>query len=85
MPGAEQRGMKLDRILVSPPLWLEEQENRLLVTWTVDGVAAWWGMSAQSRFDPSVAGFWRSVDTLIVTRNRYFASAEADVAELSDV
>lgn len=84
-PAATARGMTLDRELVSPPMWLDEQANRLLITWRIAGAAAWWGVSSQSRFDPSVAAFWQSIDPLLESRNRYFASADADVAELSDV
>ena len=85
MPSAVERGMKLERVLVSPPVWLDEQSNRLLITWTVDSVGAWWGMASQSRYDPSVKDFWQSVSDMIVERQRFFASADGDVEALSDV
>lgn len=84
-PAAEARGMMLERIVVSPPMWLNELSNRLLITWAVDGAGGWWGQAMQSRYDPGVLQFWTDVAPLIATRNRFFGSAEADVESLSHV
>lgn len=84
-PGAIARGMVLEREIVSPPVWLDELSNRLLITWTVPGAGGWWGQAAQSRFDPAVAAFWAQAQGLITQRARYFGSAEADVEVLSHV
>ncbi len=43
-PGARARGMVLDRVLVSPPLWMDDQPNTLTIVWNVEGAAGWWGM-----------------------------------------
>jgi hypothetical protein len=85
VPGAQARGMSLERILVSPPLWLDKASNRLTITWTVEGAGAWWGQAVQSRYDPSVGEFWSSIEPLVVSRARHFGACEADVAELSNV
>ena len=84
-PGAEARGMTLDRILVSPPMWLDDDNNTLLITWTLKGAPAWWGMSFQARNDPAVADWWAEADEMIVSRNRYFATAEGHIAEITHV
>lgn len=84
-PAAKARGMVLDRIIVSPPLWLDDASNRLTITWTVQGAGGWWGQAVQSRYDPGVAAFWPSVEPLLVSRNRHFGAAQADVEEISNV
>lgn len=84
-PGAQARGMLLDRVLVSPPLWLDEASNRITISWTVEGAGGWWGQAVQSRYDPAVGAFWPSIEPLIVSHNRWFGAAESDVAELSNV
>lgn len=84
-PGAEARGMTLDRILVSPPMWLDDDTNTILITWTLKGAPNWWAMSFRSRNDPAVADWWAEVDEMIVRRSRHFATAEADMAEITNV
>ena len=84
-PGAKARGMVLDRVIVSPPLWLDDGSNRLTISWTVEGAGGWWGQAVQSRYDPAVGAFWPSIEPLIVSRVRHFGAAEADVAEISHV
>ncbi len=84
-PGARSRGMTLERVLVSPPMWLDDQSNTLTITWTLQGVAAWWGMSMQGRGDPAVAAWWREVDGMVVRRERRFMAAQEDVEALSHV
>lgn len=84
-PAAIARGMVLDREVVAPPMWLDELENRLLISWTVPGAGGWWGQAVQSRYDPSVEAFWAEAAPLIASRARYFGSAEADMEALSNV
>lgn len=84
-PGAAARGMTLDRILVSPPMWLDDDSNTILISWTLKGAPAWWGMSFHSRNDPTVADWWAEADEMIVSRNRHFATAEGDIAEITNV
>lgn len=85
VPGAKARGMVLDRVIVSPPLWLVEGSNRLTISWTVEGAGGWWGQAVQSRYDPAVGAFWSSIEPLISSRVRHFGAAEADIAEISHV
>jgi hypothetical protein len=84
VPGGVARGMTLEKVIVSPPVWLEEASNRLTILWTVEGPGGWWGQAAQSRYDPAVAQFWASIQDLVVSRRRHFGAADADVAELAD-
>lgn len=84
-PGAQARGLVLERVLVSPPMWLEDQSNTLTITWTLQGVPAWWQMSSQARPDPAVAVWWAEVDDMVVSRKRLFMSAVEDVEVLSHV
>lgn len=84
-PGARERGMELDRVLVSPPMWLEEQPNTLHITWKLAGAPGFWAMSYQGRRNPAVKGFWDGVEPLIEKRSRRFLAATADVEVLCDV
>ena len=83
--GARQRGMALERVLVSPPMWLVDQSNTLTISWTLNGAAAWWQMSFLGRNDPEVRAFWAEMSERLVSRKRSFASAAEDVKVLSDV
>lgn len=84
-PGAEKRGMTLERVLVSPPMWLDDQSNTLVITWTLPNVGAWWQMSFMGRYDPTVADWWEGADKMVSRRTRKFASASNDVKGLSNV
>ena len=84
-PGARARGMTLERVLVSPPVWLEDQSNTLTISWTIAGVPAWWQMSMQARPDPAVAAWWSEVDDRVVSRRREYMAAFEDVEVLSRV
>jgi hypothetical protein len=84
-PGARARGMTLERVLVSPPMWLEDQSNTLTITWTLPGTPAWWAMAMQGRFDPGVAAWWREADAMVVSRRRHFSAAQQDVEALTHV
>jgi hypothetical protein len=85
VPGAQARGMRLEQRLVSPPLWLEEQSNTLLLVWSLQGAAGFWGMSFQGRQDPAVQDWWREAAPLIESRLRYVAGDVGDLAALNAV
>jgi hypothetical protein len=85
VPDAKARGMVLDRVLVSPPLWLEDQPNTLHITWTIAGAPGFWNMSFQGRRNPAVRAFWDGVEPLVETRSRRFLAASADVEAFCDV
>ena len=84
----EERGMTLVSRLITPPMWLNDQDdqgNTLVITWSVQGAPAWWNMSFHGRRNPAVAEFWKSIEPLIATRHRSFLSDIADVESLCNV
>lgn len=85
VPGAQARGMVLQRIVVSPPLWLNEASNRLTAIWTVAGASGWWGQAVQARYDVAVGEFWPSIDGLIISRIRHFGAADEEMEQISNV
>lgn len=85
LPLATARGMSLDRILVSPPIWDAELSNEVTVTWTVPNTAAWWQMAKGGRADRRSAEFWTTHAELIAHRDRSMAAASDIVEELADV
>ncbi|MCV7400128.1 hypothetical protein H7K24_08175 [Mycobacterium fragae] len=84
-PGARSRGMTLRNVLVSPPIWLEEQPNTVTITWTLPSVQAWWEMTWKGRPDPELGEWWRRIGELVVERSRSVAAAADDVDGLCDV
>ena len=80
-PGARERGMVLDRVLVSPPLWLDDGCNTLTISWTLAGVPAWWHMRMLAGADAAVAAWWSEVDARAERRQRRFMAAGEDVEE----
>lgn len=85
MPGARDRGMRLDRMTLAPPLFLADDSNVLTVTWVVDGAAGWWSSALAARHDDAPARWWDSVAHLVVHRTRTMEASVYDVAELCDV
>ena len=83
--GARARGMVLEQILVSPPMWLDDQSNTLVFRWSLAGAGAWWQMRFVGGNDPDVAAWWADVDARAVSRRRFFASEPADIERLCDV
>lgn len=84
-PGARQRGMTLHRVLVSPPIWFEDQPNTVTVTWSLPSARAWWEMTWQGRPDPSIGEWWNGIDELVTERSREVAADATDVDGLCDV
>ncbi|WP_233266846.1 hypothetical protein [Tomitella fengzijianii] len=84
-PGARSRGMVLDRILVSPPIWRDDEGNTVTATWRLDGVSAWWDMTRAGRGDPALRNWWDGVAPMIAERSRSMAAAAADVDGLCDL
>lgn len=84
-PGARERGMTLREILVSPPIWFDDQPNIVTATWTLPGPRAWWEMTWKGRPDPSLGQWWDNVAELIVQRTRDVAAAADDVDGMGDV
>ncbi|MHA6742401.1 hypothetical protein [Rhodococcus erythropolis] len=85
VPAAQRRGMTLASVLVSPPLWVEDETNIVTITWTVEGTSGWWNMTRQGRAGPESSQWWERHSALIVERSRTMAAEAADIEGLSDV
>lgn len=84
-PAARDRGMTLRDILVSPPIWFDDQSNTVTVTWSLPSLQAWWEMTWQGRPDPTLGPWWEGIGDLVETRGRSVAAAANDVDRLCDV
>lgn len=83
-PGARDRGMTLWDILVSPPIWFDDQANVVTITWSLPSAQAWWQMTWQGRSDPTLAQWWDSTADLVIERNRSVAASPESVAPAPD-
>lgn len=84
-PGAAARGMALRTVLVSPPIWFDDQCNTVTITWALPSPQAWWEMTWKGRPDPKLGPWWDRIDGLVVERTRSVAAAADDVERLGDV
>ncbi len=84
-PGARARGMRLRDILVSPPIWFDDDVNVITATWTLTNARAWWEMTWKGRPDPALGEWWSRIGELVTERSRSFAAAADDVDGLCDV
>lgn len=84
-PGARERGMTLRDIVVSPPIWFEDDSNVVTATWRLPSTRAWWEMTWKGRPDPTLGEWWSRIDELVVERSRSFAASADDVDGLCDV
>lgn len=84
-PGARDRGMTLRDVLVSPPIWFDDDLNTITITWTLPNVQAWWEMTRMGRSDPKLGEWWSQLGELVYERSRSFAAAADDIDGLCDV
>lgn len=84
-PGARTRGMTLRRVLVSPPIWFEDQANTVTIMWSLPTAQAWWEMTWQGRPDPALGQWWDGIEHLVTERSRSVAAEAASVDGLCDV
>ncbi len=84
-PGALERGMTLEQVLISPPIWFSDQNNTVTIIWSLPNPRAWWQMTWLGRPDPAVGQWWTDICDLVVERTRSVAAAADDVEKLSDV
>jgi hypothetical protein len=84
-PGARDRGMTLRDVLVSPPIWFDDQSNVVTATWMLPNPRAWWEMTWQGRPDPALGQWWDDIAALILERTRTVAAAAEDVDSLASV
>lgn len=85
VPRAEARGLTLDHLLVSPPVWIDGEPNVVTAVWSTDGPAGWWKAAVAARYDPESGGWWERMAPLIVDRTRSSAAEAADIRTLCDV
>lgn len=84
-PGARARGMTLCDVLVSPPIWFDDQSNTVTITWSLPNAQAWWEMTWKGRPDPALGPWWDGIGVLVEDRTRSVAAAADDVDRLCDV
>ena len=84
-PRVRERGLTLERILVSPPVLIDGETNTVTVTWTAAGTRSWWAAAVSARHDPVPAQWWASMAPLIVERTRSMAAHAEDVEGLCNV
>ncbi|MCV7259371.1 hypothetical protein [Mycobacterium shimoidei] len=84
-PGARGRGMTLQRVLVSPPIWCADQTNTVTIIWSLQSPQAWWEMRWQGRSDPSIGQWWAGIADLVVERTRSVAADAENVDGMCDV
>jgi hypothetical protein len=77
--------MALRTVLVSPPIWLDDQSNTVTITWALPSAQAWWEMTWKGRPDPALGPWWDRIGALVVHRTRSVAAAADDVDGLCDV
>lgn len=86
VPDAKARGLTLLHRLVSPPVWLPDQSNRLLFVWTAPGAAGVWAAKLAGRADPLLAEWWQGeAAAFIESRTRAVFADPADIAALNHV
>jgi hypothetical protein len=84
-PGARARGMTLRDVLVSPPIWFDDQANTVTITWSLPSAQAWWEMTWRGRPDSTLGPWWDGIGELVDERARTVAAAADDVDSLCDV
>lgn len=84
-PGALERGMTLERVPVSPPIWFTDESNTVTVIGELDGPQTWWAMTAIGRPDEGLGRWWSQMEPLVTSRTRSMASTAADLDRLCDV
>lgn len=76
LPAARARGMTLEAAWQSPPaIDIAELPATLFWLWSVEGEAGWWKQRLSRKADGSderedKAGFWQSLEPLILSRKR---------------
>ena len=81
-PAAEARGMQLQHTWVTPPVELADRGSTVLLVWSLDGAAGFWGMRAQNGH-PEVAAWWEACREVIASRSRRFAAEHSELAALA--
>jgi hypothetical protein len=79
-PGAGARGLRFERMCITPPLELDDEPTTLVLWWSLPDVPGFWATKRSAVNDPAVAAFWQKVDGVVHSRSRRFLSPleEAD-------
>jgi hypothetical protein len=81
LPGAQERGMELVHVWITPPEYPPEMGATAILVWALDGVAGFWRMRSQNAA-PEVAAWWKECAKYCVRRTRRFAVAPEARAEM---
>lgn len=72
LPAANERGMVFDGAHITPPVELDDAPTTLVLQFTLPDSNAVWAM--KRKVTDEVAGFWRRVDAIVVSRQRRFSA-----------
>ncbi|MGC0415507.1 NIPSNAP family protein [Embleya sp. AB8] len=67
LPGAQRRGMRLERVWRSPA---GRDATTVHILWILPGIRAFYAMRAGAAADPRVAAFWAATDGYALDRQR---------------
>jgi hypothetical protein len=82
-PGAEERGLRLEHMCLTPPLELDDEPTTLVLWWSLPDPAAFWAMKRSATQNPGVAAVWDRVDGLVSSRSRRFLAPVEEALEVS--
>lgn len=85
VPRARSRGLELDRLLISPPVWIDGEPTVMTAIWSTAGPSGWWQAAIAGRYDPESGGWWERMSPLILDRTRTSAAEATDIGALCDV
>lgn len=67
LPGAQRRGMRLERVWRSPA---GRDATTVHILWILPGIRAFYAMRGAAAADPEVAAFWAATDGYALERQR---------------
>ncbi|MFI6583455.1 NIPSNAP family protein [Embleya sp. NPDC050493] len=67
LPGAQRRGMRLERVWRSPA---GRDATTVHILWVLPGIRAFYAMRGAAAADPEVAAFWAATDSHALERQR---------------
>ncbi|MFI1384492.1 NIPSNAP family protein [Embleya sp. NPDC020886] len=67
LPGAQRRGMRLERVWRSPA---GREATTVHILWVLPGIRAFYAMRGAAAADPDVAAFWAATDGYALHRQR---------------
>ena len=73
-PATNGRGIVFDGAHITPPVELDDAPTTLVLQFTLPDSNAVWAMKRKVTDSVEVAGFWRRVDAIVVSRQRRFSA-----------